>query len=79
MDAIGDADPSGIRQFVVGTGGRNLNGLGSASTRPATFATGWADGFGYLELTLRAGAYDWRFVPAEGQLNFIDEGSGSCH
>jgi hypothetical protein len=79
MDADGLADPSGIRQFIVGSGGRNLNNLGSASTRPATFATGWAGGFGYLEMTLHPGSYDWRFVPADGQLNFIDQGSGSCH
>jgi hypothetical protein len=79
MDANGNADPNGIRQFIVGSGGRNLNGFGSKSTRPDTFQTGWANGFGYLQLTLRDGGYDWRFMPAEGQLNFVDEGSGSCH
>jgi hypothetical protein len=78
MDADGVADPSGIRQFIVGTGGRNLNNLGSQSTRPATFAKGWAGGFGFLELTLHATSYDWRFVPADGQLNFIDQGTGTC-
>jgi hypothetical protein len=79
MDADGNADRTGIRQFVVGSGGRNLNELGSVSTRPATFATGWADGFGFLELTLRATGYDWRYVSAPGQLTFVDEGSGVCH
>jgi len=79
MDANGNADPNGIRQFIVGSGGRNLNGFGSKSTRPDTFQTGWAKGFGYLQLTLRDGSYDWRFMPADGQLNFVDEGSGTCH
>jgi hypothetical protein len=79
MDANGVADASGIRQFIVGTGGRNLNNLGSASTRPDTFATGWAGGFGYLELTLHPTSYDWRFVAADGQPTFIDQGSASCH
>jgi hypothetical protein len=79
MDARLDADPTGIRQFIVGSGGRNLNNLGSASTKPDTFARGWDDGFGFLELTLHETGYDWRFVPADGQLNFVDEGSGSCH
>jgi hypothetical protein len=79
MDADLQADPTGIRQFIAGSGGRNLNNLGSASTKPATFARGWAGGFGFLELTLRSASYDWRFVPAEGQLNFIDEGTGGCH
>ena len=79
MDANGNADPNGIRQFIAGSGGRNLNGFGSPSTRPDTFQKGWSDGFGFLQLTLRDGAYDWKFKPAEGQLNFVDEGSGSCH
>jgi len=69
----------GIVQFIVGSGGRNLNDLGAASTRPDTFATGFDDGFGFLALRLRARGYDWRFVPAAGQPSFIDEGSGACH
>jgi len=79
MGANLQADAAGIRQFIAGSGGRNLNNLGSVSTKPATFARGWAGGFGFLELTLRSASYDWRFVPAEGQLNFIDEGTGRCH
>lgn len=79
MDANGDPDSSGIRQFISGTGGRNLNNLGSVSTKPPTFAKGWAGGFGFLELALRATSYDWRFVSAEGQPTFIDEGTGNCH
>jgi acid phosphatase type 7 len=79
MDANGHADPNGIRQFIVGSGGRNLNGFGSKSTKPSTFATGWAGGFGFLQLTLHPTSYDWRFMPADGQPSFVDEGNGSCH
>ena len=80
MDANGNADPSGIRQFIVGSGGRNLNGFGSKSTQARTRSRrGGSDGFGFLQLTLRDGSYDWEFMPADGQLNFVDEGSGSCH
>jgi hypothetical protein len=79
MNADLEADPQGIRQFIVGSGGRNINNLGSASTRPDTFARGWSDGFGFLELSLHDASYDWRFVPAEGQPNFVDEGTGTCH
>jgi hypothetical protein len=79
MDANGKRDPNGIRQFIVGGGGRNLNGFGSPSTKPATFQAGWSGGFGYLAMSLRSGGYDWRFMPADGQLTFVDEGSGSCH
>ncbi len=79
MDANGNRDASGIRQFIVGSGGRNLNGFGSKSTKPDTFQTGWARGFGFLQLTLRDEGYDWRFVPADDQPNFVDEGTGTCH
>mgnify|MGYP006199157605 CR=1 FL=1 len=37
---------TGIRQFIAGSGGRNLNSLGSVSTKPDTFVRGWAGGFG---------------------------------
>lgn len=79
MDADLVHDRGGIRQFIVGSGGRNLNNLGSASTKPSTFATGWAGGFGFLELTLGTAGYDWRFVAADGQPAFRDAGSASCH
>jgi hypothetical protein len=79
MDANGHADPAGLRQFIVGSGGRNLNGFGSKSTKPSTFATGWSGGFGFLQLTLHPTSYDWTFMPADGQPYFVDQGSGSCH
>jgi hypothetical protein len=79
MDADGNYDPAGIRQFIVGTGGRNLNNLGSASTQPATFERGWAGGFGFLQMKLKTSGYDWKFMPAPGQPAFIDAGSGTCH
>jgi hypothetical protein len=65
----------GIRQFVVGTGGR--------SHYPVVRATGGsevrnADTFGVLVLTLHQGGYDWRFVPVAGA-TFTDSGSGACH
>ena len=54
----------GLRQFVVGTGGKNLRGfLGS---RPNSEARDRSS-FGVLELTLGAGAYAWRFRPASAR------------
>jgi hypothetical protein len=80
MNARGRFDPQhGLTQFIVGTGGRNLNGFGSPSTRPKTFVTGWAGGFGFLQMRLRSGGYDWKFVPTNPDANFIDQGSASCH
>jgi len=34
--------------------------------------------FGVLRLTLRSGAYDWRFRPAAGA-TFGDSGTARCH
>lgn len=75
LDADGRPDPSnGIRQFVVGTGGKSLYPLGPPATGSET---GIDDSFGVLELTLRRTGYGWRFVDVDG--NVLDEGSGNCH
>ncbi len=80
MDTQGRFDPDrGIVQFISGTGGRNLNGFGNFHTRPDTFVRGQSKAFGFLQLRLRAGAYDFEFVSAEGQPSYIDAGTGRCH
>ncbi len=68
-------DSMGVRQFVVGTGGYSHYGIG---TPLANSEARNNDTFGVLSLTLRAGAYDWRFVAQDGR-TFADSGSGSCH
>lgn len=75
QDPDGRADlVRGIRQFVVGTGGAPLYPL--QASRPNSEVKGSA--FGVLSLTLRAGAYDWEFIPAEGSA-FRDSGTNVCH
>ena len=69
----------GITQFIVGTGGRNLNGFGNFHTRPAIFARGQAEAFGFLDLRLRPSGWDYRWISADGQPAFTDRGSGTCH
>jgi len=72
----GRPDPGGgIRQFVVGTGGRSLYPF---STPIAGSQIRSAAAFGVLELTLREAGYHWRFLPVEGS-SFTDTGSGTCH
>ncbi|MEP6905562.1 MAG: metallophosphoesterase [Gemmatimonadales bacterium] len=74
--AKGDADPvRGIREFVVGTGGRSHYGLGRRETNSEVFN---ASTFGVLKLTLSPGKYTWQFIPIAGQ-TFTDSGSGVCH
>jgi hypothetical protein len=64
----------GIRQFVVGTGGRGLRTF--PSVRPNSVARD-VTSLGVLELTLGSGVYAWRFRPAVGA--FTDSGSARCH
>ncbi len=70
------ADPvKGIRQFVVGTGGRSHYALTTLKANSEVF-----DGttYGVLKLTLSAASYSWQFLPVAGQ-TFTDSGSRSCH
>jgi hypothetical protein len=76
QDPNGKADPShGMREFVVGTGGKNHRPF--AEPEPNSESRN-ADTFGVLTLTLHAKSYDWRFVPEAGK-SFSDSGSGVCH
>jgi len=80
MDDALDYDPDGIVQFIVGTGGRNLNDLGSPSTQPLTFARGQSRSFGILRMTLKDGAFDYRYATAPGSPDFIDaDRNVACH
>jgi hypothetical protein len=70
------ADPvRGIRQFIVGTGGRNTYGFGAIE---ANSQVRIGETFGVLKLTLHPASYDWAFItlPA-GAVE--DSGSQPCH
>ncbi|HLK99073.1 MAG TPA: Calx-beta domain-containing protein [Myxococcaceae bacterium] len=75
QNPAGEADPAGIRQFVVGTGGTGLRPFGTVKPNSEVRE---ASTHGVLKLTLRANGYDWQFVPIEGQ-TFTDTGTGACH
>jgi len=76
QDPSGNADPTnGIREFIVATGGGPLVGW---SSRAANSQVIEDDTYGFLELTLHPGSYNWSFVPAFGG-SFTDSGSGTCH
>jgi acid phosphatase type 7 len=76
QDPEGKADPAnGIREIVVGTGGRSHDLLGFAT--PNSEVREW-DTFGVLKLTLSPDKYTWEFIPEEGK-TFHDAGSGICH
>jgi acid phosphatase type 7 len=65
----------GIREFLVGTGGRGFHPL--QTPRPNSEVRR-NDTFGVLKLTLRPASYDWQFVPEAGK-SFSDAGSQACH
>lgn len=65
----------GIRQFVVGTGGKNHYELNETQ---ANSQVRNADTYGVLKLTLHPTSYDWRFIPEPGG-SFTDSGHSSCH
>jgi hypothetical protein len=69
------ADPQGIREFVVGTGGRSLYPFGSAD--PNSEVRDNAN-YGVLALTLHPDGYEWRFVSENGAV--VDSGGPvACH
>lgn len=69
-------DAEGIRQFIVGTGGRNVVRFRHRPLRGEAVRND--DTFGVLVLTLHPTSYAWKFVPEPGK-EFTDSGSGVCH
>ncbi len=71
----GIANPKGIREFVVGTGGDSHYSFGAPlpTSQVRNDKT-----YGVLKLTLRRRGYAWRFIPVAGA-TFSDSGSAACH
>lgn len=64
----------GVRQFVVGTGGKEKEAF---FTIRANSELRRNTSFGVLQLTLRADSYDWQFMPIPGD-PLVDSGSSTC-
>jgi hypothetical protein len=76
QDAGGRADPEGgIRQFVVGTGGRSLYEIPDPIANTEVYND---EAYGVLKLTLHPKKYAWEFVPVKGE-TFSDFGVARCH
>ena len=71
-----DQRPSsrGIRQFVVGTGGKSLRSFSAAQPNSEVRL---AQSFGVLKVTLGATSYAWQFI-SEGDGSVLDAGSTAC-
>jgi acid phosphatase type 7 len=67
----------GLREFVVGTGGKTLsNEVRSPRLANSQVFNGMT--WGVLVLRLGEGGYRWKFVPVSGR-SFTDAGSTACH
>lgn len=67
---------TGIRQFIVGTGGKPPEG--PMGTPDPNSVRRNDDTPGVLKLELKNGTYDWDFVPIAGK-TFTDSGKARCH
>jgi hypothetical protein len=74
QDADGRPVASGLRQFVVGTGGVPLYQFKALQ---ANSEVRESQTWGVLKLTLGGRRYSWEFVPIDGQ-SFRDAGGGDC-
>jgi hypothetical protein len=79
-DGVKD-EARGVRQFIVGTGGRTLDNF-AKDWKPLTAVPNLevrdATVNGVLKLTLNAGSYNWEFIPATVG-GFTDTGTANCH
>jgi hypothetical protein len=66
---------TGIREFVVGTGGASLR---SFSTIRANSQVRNSTTHGVIKLTLSSTGYAWQFIPVAGG-TFTDSGTATCH
>ncbi|MFL5758931.1 MAG: metallophosphoesterase [Thermomicrobiales bacterium] len=78
QDGAGNLDQAyGMREFVVGTGGRNLGPFTSLKPNSEVFNR---TSFGVLKMTLHPSGYDWQFVSAAGSPSIPGaSGSAGCH
>jgi hypothetical protein len=71
----GEAAAGGIREFVVGTGGKSHYTISNPIANSEVHND---DTNGVLKLTLHDSSYEWEFVPEAGR-TFNDSGSDTCH
>jgi Calcineurin-like phosphoesterase len=74
QDADGHYKAAGTRQFVVGTGGAQLEGFVNIQPNSKLrYVAGW----GVLRMSLHPGKYGWKFVPIPGSPP-ADTGFANC-
>ena len=74
QDSSQKATSSGIREFVIGTGGESLFSVEHVQPNLEAIDN---EHFGVMFLTLHSGSYEWAFRATDGSL--LDSGSSACH
>ena len=64
QDAAGHAASNGIREFIVGTGGKSHDSL--SGPKDPDFEFGQGSQYGVLKLNLEDNSYSWEFVAVNG-------------
>ncbi|HET8630678.1 MAG TPA: LamG-like jellyroll fold domain-containing protein [Thermomicrobiales bacterium] len=75
QDPTGKPSAKGIREFIVGTGGKSQRTFHVIDPTSEVRNTGT---YGVLKLVLHPDGYDWQFVPEAGK-TFTDSGTTACH
>lgn len=78
LDPTGQPAPDGIRELVVGTGGKGSRYSFVRTPKPGSERRIGPFVMGIVLLTLRADGYDWRFQPIPGDTG-TDTGSDTCN
>lgn len=73
----GTGSASGIREFIVGTGGVNHGSFGATPARNSAKRDNTT--FGVLRLVLHDTGWNWTFLPDLVSGSFTDSGSAACH
>jgi hypothetical protein len=71
----GQTDFQGIREFIVGTGGKDLYTVTAVQPNSEVRNT---ETFGVIKFDLKPKSYSWEFIPIEGS-TFTDKGQGDCY
>ena len=74
QDGLGQPDPDGVTEMVVGTGGGDLRPFAAPKTSLTEVRE--AQRFGVLRLLLAPGSYQWEFVAVGGEV--LDSGRADC-
>jgi hypothetical protein len=76
LDGSGNPSPSGITQFIVGTGGHGIQGFINQDNRMIKGYDSSPEAFGVLQLDLGTASATYQFINIKGSV--LDSGTIPC-